>query len=60
SRGVPFAAVLTKCDKLNKTELDRQLSYWQTLFKDIPVFPFSALSGAGKEEILNFIESKIE
>ena len=60
SRGVPFAAVLTKCDKLNKTELARQLSYWQTLFKDIPVFPFSALSGAGKEEILNFIESKIE
>lgn len=59
-RNVPFAVVLTKCDKLNKTELTAQINYWQALFKDIPVFPFSALKGTGKEEILNAIDSYIE
>ncbi|MBO7519440.1 MAG: YihA family ribosome biogenesis GTP-binding protein [Clostridia bacterium] len=59
-RNVPFAAVLTKCDKLNKTEFAEKLDYWQTLLEGVPVFPFSALSGAGRKEILNFIESKVE
>lgn len=60
SRGIPFAAALTKCDKLNKTELAGKLSYWQTLFKGISVFPFSALKGTGRDELLNFIQSKAE
>ncbi|MBR4909936.1 MAG: YihA family ribosome biogenesis GTP-binding protein [Clostridia bacterium] len=60
ARGIPFAAVLTKCDKLNKTELAGQTSYWQTLFEDVPVFPFSAISGAGRQEISDFIEGKIK
>lgn len=60
SRKIPFAVVLTKCDKLNKTELAGQISYWQALFNDVPVFPFSALNGSGKEEILNAIDSYIK
>ena len=60
ARGVPFAAVLTKCDKLNKKEFADRLNYWQTLLKDVPLFPFSALSGLGKEEILNFIGANAE
>ena len=58
ARGVPFAVVLTKCDKLNKTELSRQTDYWKALFEDIPVLPFSALSGEGKEEILNCLDAE--
>ncbi|MBR6902983.1 MAG: YihA family ribosome biogenesis GTP-binding protein [Clostridia bacterium] len=54
-RAVPFAAVLTKCDKLNKTELAERTNYWQTLLENTPVFPFSALNGLGKAEILDFI-----
>lgn len=59
-RNVPFAAVLTKCDKLNKAEFAERLCYWQTLLNGVHVFPFSALKGTGKEEILNFIEGQIE
>ncbi|MBO4692902.1 MAG: YihA family ribosome biogenesis GTP-binding protein [Clostridia bacterium] len=55
-RKVPFAAVLTKCDKLNKKELAGQIDYWQTLLGDTPVFPFSALKGTGKDEILNAMD----
>lgn len=60
SRNIPFAAVLTKSDKLNKTEFADKMNYWQTLLSDVPVFPFSALKGDGKEEILSFIESKVK
>ena len=59
-RKVPFAVVLTKCDKLNKTELAVQKEYWQALFSAVPVFPFSALSGQGKEEILNAVDAYTE
>ncbi|MBO4432372.1 MAG: YihA family ribosome biogenesis GTP-binding protein [Clostridia bacterium] len=60
NRNIPFAAVLTKCDKLNKTELAKQTEYWQTLLRTVPVFPFSALTGTGKQEILDFIERQTE
>ena len=59
-RRVPFAVVLTKCDKLNKTEFARQIDYWQTLLGDIPVYPFSALSGAGRDEILNAVDAAVK
>ena len=59
-RNIPFAIVLTKCDKLNKTELARQSDYWQTLFSDVPVFPFSALTGKGKDDILNAVDAYAE
>lgn len=60
SRHIPFAVVLTKCDKLNKTQLAEQLNYWQAVFKDTSVFPFSALKGTGKEDILNAIGADTE
>ncbi|MBR5923297.1 MAG: YihA family ribosome biogenesis GTP-binding protein [Clostridia bacterium] len=59
-RGIPFAVVLTKCDKLNKTELAAQKEYWQTLFEKVDIFPFSALSGAGKDDILNALDAYTE
>lgn len=59
-RNIPFAAVLTKCDKLNKTELAGKIDYWQTLLKDTKVFPFSALKGTGRDELLDFISGNAE
>lgn len=59
----PFIVVLTKKDKLNKTQQQKQLSFFNEAFSDfdsVPVFPFSALKGDGKEEILKYLQEKIE
>lgn len=52
---IPYAVVLTKCDKLNKTEFSSQLNLicesLGELSKDIPVIPFSALKNIGTDEI---------
>lgn len=60
SRYIPFAAVLTKCDKLNKTELAEKINYWQTLLENVPVLPFSALNGTGKDDILDILDSYVK
>lgn len=60
----PFIVVFTKKDKLNKTEQKRQLEFFNEIFGvtngGISTFPFSALKGDGKEEILDYIINKIE
>lgn len=58
----PFIVVLTKMDKLNKTELAKQTEYYRELLKDYNVqcFPFSALKGTGTEEIRDVIDKYIE
>lgn len=51
---IPFIVVMTKSDKLNKTEYQNQLTGLSDLLKDyegIRLYPFSAISGAGKQEI---------
>lgn len=58
----PFAVVLTKRDKLNKTNQKLQLEYYQDIFStidDLPMIEFSAQDGYGKEEIKALIESYI-
>ncbi|MCQ4023121.1 MULTISPECIES: ribosome biogenesis GTP-binding protein YihA/YsxC [unclassified Ruminococcus] len=60
---LPFIVVLTKRDKLNKTEQQKQTELFGEIFSDfgsVPVFPFSALKGDGKEEILQYLQEKIE
>lgn len=60
--GVPFALIFTKGDKLGpvalQTMVDRScgvlLKDWEEL---PPIFKSSAVTAAGKEEILDFIES---
>lgn len=56
--GYPFAIILTKSDKLNKSEYARQLAEFQDKFSEdgVPVIPFSALSGTGTEEIRKILE----
>lgn len=58
--GYPFSVVLTKSDKLNKTEraarleaLKEELSF---LPKDTAVIPFSSVTGEGTEQVRAVIE----
>lgn len=63
TNGFPFVVVLTKKDKLNKTELKNREEALKTElagYSDIKLFPFSALSGDGKEEIQQYIEEQVE
>ncbi|MCQ2455031.1 MAG: ribosome biogenesis GTP-binding protein YihA/YsxC [Clostridia bacterium] len=57
--GIPYTIVLTKCDKLNKTEFCKQLeeikAYLGDLCSNVAVIPFSALKGNGVNEILEII-----
>lgn len=60
--GFNFAAVLTKSDKLKKTQFEEQLEYYKDIFstiKDINLIPFSAKTGLGNEEIRKLIEVSI-
>ncbi len=60
---LPFIVVLTKRDKLNKTQQQRQLEYFDELFDEyggVPVFTFSALTGDGREEILEYLQQRVE
>ncbi|MDD6265534.1 MAG: ribosome biogenesis GTP-binding protein YihA/YsxC [Clostridia bacterium] len=56
--GTDYIICATKCDKLNKTDYNKSL---QALFDnvhiepDTDIFPFSALKGTGKQQLLNFI-----
>ncbi len=61
---IPYAVVLTKCDKLNKTEFSKQLSVLNEelgeLVSDIPVIPFSSLKGIGVGDVLEEIENSLK
>lgn len=60
---LPFIVVLTKKDKLNKTQQQKQMQLFGDIFSDfdsVPVFAFSALKGDGKEDILSYLQAKIE
>lgn len=57
---IPYAVVLTKCDKLNKTEFQNRLTALKEelgeLGDGITVIPFSALKGTGAEDIRKTVE----
>lgn len=59
--GVSFAVVCTKSDKLNKTETTVQRSRYQELFSqnEIPFYAFSAVSGAGVEELRELLSKAV-
>jgi GTP-binding protein len=61
---IPLALVLTKADKLKKTELQKNLArYRKTLLEQWeelpPIFVTSAEKYAGKDELLDFVEEAI-
>ena len=61
--GVPFIVVMTKSDKLNKSEYQAQLASISEAISDfdnIGLYPFSALSGDGAEAIEEAIVQSIQ
>ncbi len=59
----PFAVVLTKLDKLNKSKAREQIEYFNTLlskYEDIKIIPFSSVTGEGTGEIRKTIEEYLE
>jgi len=58
-REIPFVLVLTKSDKLNKSEREKRLAAFDAILADldgVTVIPFSATNGEGAEEIRSIIE----
>ncbi len=58
----PFIVVLTKKDKLNKTELAKQLDFYSQLLSEYNAefVAFSALNGEGTEDVRNIIDKYLE
>lgn len=61
---IPYAVVLTKCDKLNKTEFNNRLALLKQelgeLGEGITIIPFSALKGTGAEDVRCAVEEAIK
>lgn len=56
-----FITVLTKADKLNKTQFNERISAAPAeIGADCQIIPFSALKGIGTEEIKNIIQNHLE
>jgi len=58
-----FAVVMTKSDKLNKTEYAKRLKEIQVElegFNPVAVVPFSSLNGDGRDELRKVIDSSID
>ena len=57
---IPYAVVLTKCDKLNKTEFTNRLDSLKDelgeLGDGVTIIPFSALKGTGADEVRKAVE----
>lgn len=60
---LPFVAVLTKMDKLNKTQRQQRLEAFQQELRDyegVTLIPFSATTGEGVEELRDILSSVME
>ena len=61
--GLPYIVVLTKMDKLKKSEKEKQLvKIGETLkgFENTRIFPFSAQTGEGADAIIGVIEECVD
>ena len=60
--GFPFVVVLTKIDKLNKSERTKQLAFFEDTFAELEgltVLPFSSEKGEGKEDLIALLEEAL-
>jgi GTP-binding protein len=53
---IPCIIVLTKADKLNQTEVMKQLKYFSDLFPGFEIIVTSAEKGTGKDTVINSLE----
>lgn len=60
---MPFVLVLTKADKLKKTEREKRMKAFETeipCFEDMHVIPFSSMTLEGVEELRSIVEEICE
>lgn len=60
---MPFVLVLTKADKLKKTEREKRMEAFKTeipCFEDMHVIPFSSMTYEGVEELREIVEEVTE
>lgn len=60
--GYKFAVVLTKSDKLKKTQYEKQIEYYKDIFstiEGIELIPFSAQTGFGQDKVRKLIEESV-
>lgn len=60
---LPFAVVMTKSDKLNKSEYSKRMEEIKTEldgYNPIAVIPFSSLNGDGRDKLRNVIENSLD
>lgn len=60
---MPFVLVLTKADKLKKTEREKRMAAFKTeipCFEDMHVIPFSSMTYEGIEELREIVEDVTE
>ena len=57
--GLPYRIVVTKCDKPNKTDREEMLSSLRKT-AGVPVIPFSALTGEGRDEVWGQIDAFLD
>ena len=62
--GIPFAVILTKCDKLSKTALEQNTASLRTALDsirpDIAVLPTSSDKRIGKDTVLDMIDEDLK
>jgi len=58
--GIPNAVVLTKADKISRNQLNQALRTGAQTLNTKEIIPFSAVTGAGKDEILTRIRAAID
>ncbi len=59
---IPYIIAATKCDKLNKTDMMKNLqalAEHPSVLPETPIVPFSSLKGTGREELWNEIHKFI-
>lgn len=59
---IPFAVVMTKSDKLNKTEYAKRMENIRKEleeFDGVPIIPFSSMNGEGVQKVKDAIEKAI-
>ncbi len=61
--GMPFAVIANKHDKIKKSQLEGNLQTIRTVLKlpeEIPVIPFSAEKGTGRDDVLALILDHVD
>lgn len=57
---IPNAVVLTKTDKISRNQLTQALRTSAATLNTKEIIPFSAVTGSGREEILNRIRAALD